>query len=397
MEKLRNAHHNKLRKTNTDFTRYLLPEIDWQDRMISLTGARGSGKTTMLLQHIRKNFLNNEKCLYVSLDNLHFMQNNLLDLADDFVKNGGEYLFIDEVHKYANWSIELKNIYDQLDELKVVFTGSSILEIYKSEADLSRRVVNYSLEGLSFREYIEFEKGILLPKPDLQQIITNHLEISHEVCGKIKPLLEFANYLKHGYYPFYKENKNSYLQKLNNTINLSVEVDLMAVHKLDYNSVIKIKKLLYLLAQNTPYKANITTLAGQIEASRNSVIQFMRMLEKAGMLKLLRTGVKNDGLLTKPEKIYLGNTNLAYAIIEDKPDTGMLRETFFINQMSVKHNITYPRTGDFLIDGKYTFEVGGKGKGIEQIRATEQAYIAADGIEFGFKNKIPLWMFGLLY
>ena len=156
MDKLKIAYHNKLRKTNMDFISYLLTEIDWQDRMISLTGARGSGKTTMLLQHIRKNFFNNERCLYVSLDNLHFMQNTLLDLADDFVKNGGKYLFIDEVHKYANWSIELKNIYDQFDELKVVFTGSSILEIYKSEADLSRRVVNYSLEGLSFREYIEF-------------------------------------------------------------------------------------------------------------------------------------------------------------------------------------------------------------------------------------------------
>ncbi|MFM9945387.1 MAG: ATP-binding protein [Bacteroidia bacterium] len=397
MENLINVYQNKLRKTSTDFVRYLLPEIDWADRMISLTGARGSGKTTLLLQHIKQNFTKNEKCLYISLDNLHFMQNNLLDFASDFVKQGGEYLFIDEVHKYPTWSIELKNIYDQFDELKVVFTGSSILEIYKSEADLSRRVVNYTLEGLSFREFIEFEKGIKLPKVSLVDILKNHAEISNMVCSKIKPLAEFTNYLKYGFYPFFKENKNSYLQKLHNTINLSVEVDLMAVHKLDYASINKIKKLLYLLAQNTPYKANITTLASQIEASRNSVIQFLNMLERAKMLNLLRTGLKSDGLLTKPEKIYLGNTNLAHALVENQPDIGMLRETFFINQIGVKHKINYPRTGDFLINDRYTFEVGGKNKTNEQIRNEENAYIAADGIEYGYKNKIPLWMFGLTY
>lgn len=397
MEHLVIAYQNKLRKTSMDIVRYLLPEIDWHDRMISLTGARGSGKTTMLMQHIKQAFPKDNSCIYVSLDTLHFMDNTLISFVDEFVNQGGKYLFLDEVHKYPNWSIELKNIYDQYDDLKVVFTGSSILEIYRSEADLSRRVVNYSLEGLSFREFLLFEKGIKLPVLTLDDILKNHLDISHEVCNVIKPLAEFKNYLRYGYYPFFIESKNSYLQKLLNTINLSVEVDLMAIHKLDYASIIKIKKLLYLLAQNTPYKANITTLAAQIEASRNSVLQFMTMLERARMLCLLKSGNKNDGLLTKPEKIYLGNTNLAYALVENTPETGMLRETFFINQLGVKHNVKYPRSGDFLVNDTYTFEVGGKGKGHDQIKSEPNAYVAMDGVEYGFKNKIPLWMFGLLY
>lgn len=397
METLYTAYQTKLRKTGTDIVRYLLHEIDWSDRMISITGARGCGKTTLLLQHIKLNHYKDNNCLYISLDNIYFIQNSLSEFVEQFVNKGGKYLFIDEVHKYPHWSLELKNIYDIYDELYIVFTGSSILEIYKSEADLSRRVVNYELEGLSFREFLVFEKGVEFPVFSLDDVLKKHIDISHEICSKIKPLIDFPNYLQYGYFPFYKENKNSYLQKLNNTINLSLEVDLMAVHQLDYASIIKLKKLVYILAQNAPYKANITTLAGQIESSRTSVLGFLNMLERAKIFNLLKTGSKSDGYLTKPEKIYLGNTNFAYALVNKNIEIGNMRETFFINQVQAKHTITYPKAGDFLVDGTYTIEVGGKNKTFNQIKSVKNSYIASDDMEYGNGHKIPLWMFGLLY
>ena len=398
MEEIFDLFYRELRKTDLSFQRYLIDDIDWEGRLSAITGARGTGKTTMILQHIKKTFGNFPKeALYVNADNIWFFGNRLFDLANDFEKQGGKYLFIDEVHKYENWSQELKNIYDSFSDLKVVITGSSMLQIYKGNADLSRRAVHYSLQGLSFREFLKYDQNIDFEKITLDEILQNHIEIAGGINDKIKPLPLFNAYLKQGYYPYYKSDKRFYLSKLANTVNLILEIDLPAVESIEMYSVRKIKKLLWIIAQSVPFTPNITDLAKDLEISRNSLLNYLCILERGGLINLLQSSTKGINSLAKPEKIYLNNTNQIYAFDANKPDIGNLRETFFFNQLQAISEVNSANKADFTVDSKYIFEVGGKNKGHEQVMGLDNAYLVLDNIEYGFGNKIPLWLFGMLY
>ncbi len=398
MESLFTAFHQQLRLTDSTFTRYLHSEIDWKNRLIAITGPRGAGKSTLILQHIKKTFGNSPKnVLYASLDHIYFTTHRLFELGMEFEKQGGEYFFLDEVHKYADWSKEIKNLYDSFPNLKIVFTGSSMLEVYKGNADLSRRAIHYLLHGMSFREFLILEKKLDLPAVSLEYLLSNHIEISQEINERIKPLPLFEDYLKFGYYPYYKENKNLYQIKLLNVINVILEMDLPAVEKIELHSIRNIRKLLSIMAQMVPFTPNITDLSAKIGTSRNSLLSYLSILEKAQLLNLLSQDVSGLRGLSKPEKIYLHNTNLIHALDESKPDTGNLRETFFFNQLKVVASVMSSPKTDFCINNTFQFEIGGKNKGHEQITGLDKSYLALDNIESGFGNKIPLWLFGFLY
>ena len=397
MDKLFEVFTRLLNAVNTDFKRYLIDEIDWSNRMIVVTGPRGCGKTTMLLQYIKTNFEIDQSILYVSLDDIYFTENKLIDLADSFIKNGGKFLFIDEIHKYPNWSIELKNIYDNYIDLKIIVTGSSILNIYKGFADLSRRAVQYSLPGLSFREFLNLNSKYKFQRYSLQEILKKHIQISMDITQNLKIIPEFKNYLQYGYYPYFIENKNSYQQKLSNTINTVLESDMLSVNSIEYKNVINLKKLLYVIAQSVPFKANVTKLSERIGISRNTLVLYLDYLNKAQLITNLYSPNKGYGILTKPEKLYLNNPNIIFAIAQENANIGNVRETFFLNQMSSNHKINISDSSDFLIDNKYTFEVGGKNKTAQQIKNIKNSYLAIDEIETGYMNKIPLWLFGFMY
>jgi uncharacterized protein len=380
-----------------EFRRDFIDQIEWSERMIALKGARGVGKTILLLQHIKETFGTSNKALYVSMDSMQAVDMRIWDIAENHEMNGGTHLFIDEIHKYADWSIELKTIYDRLPNLYVVFSSSSILQIYKGYADLSRRVVSYHLKGLSLREYIQIEANCKLPSYKLSEILKNHTEISQEVLSTIKPLAYFRAYLQHGYYPFYLQSKKSYYQKLNTIINVTLEVDLPYIVDINIHSVNKIKRLLKVIARAVPFQPNITKLAESVDLSRNTLTQYLYYLEQSELLSLLTSKTKSYSQITKPEKIFLHNTNLAFGIDDDATNKGTLRELFFFNQVSALYDVNYTMTGDFLVAEKYTFEVGGAKKTYKQIANIEDSYLAIDETEHGIKNKIPLWLFGFLY
>ena len=398
MEELFDFFYRELRKTDLSFQRYLINDIDWEGRLSAITGTRGTGKTTMILQHIKQTFGNSPKeALFVSADNIWFSGNRLFDLANDFEKQGGKYLFIDEVHKYENWSQEIKNIYDTFSDLKVVITGSSMLQIYKGNADLSRRAVHYVLRGLSFREFLKYDQNLEFESFTLEEILQNHVEIAGSINDKIRPLPLFSSYLKQGYYPYYKSDKRFYLSKLANTVNLILEMDLPSVEKIEMYSIRKIKKLLWIISKSVPFSPKITELARDLDVSRNSLLNYLTILERGGLINLLQSSTRGINSLAKPEKIYLNNTNQIYALDAIKPDIGNLRETFFFNQLQVISEVTSANKADFTINDKYVFEVGGRNKGHEQIIGLKNAYLALDNLEYGFGNKIPLWLFGMLY
>jgi uncharacterized protein len=396
MERLIKISNEAIRKVPTDFSRYLSNEIDWENQLIGISGARGCGKTILLWQYMKR-MQSKANMLYASLDDVYFSDNRLIYFAEDFYKYGGEILLLDEVHKYPNWSQELKNIYDTLPDLKVVFTSSSALEIYRGSHDLSRRALVYYLAGLSLREYIELKYKMQLPVLTLEQILNASPEILSKIHDNIKPLKVFEEYLEKGYYPFFMKTGINYLKQLVNTINLAVEGDLPAIHNIDFQSVIKIKKMLAVLSRIVPYKPNVEKLARQIETTRDTLLKYLHYLDKAQIVKWLGDDTYGINYLNKPDKLYLNNTNLAFALGEKTPEKGNLRETFFLNQLSVKHSVTYPAKGDFYVDNKYIFEIGGKNKTKKQIAGLENAYIAMDEIEYRFDNQIPLWLFGFLY
>lgn len=396
MEELIIQYQRKLANTTLTIQRYLLKIVDWNNRLIAIKGARGTGKTTLLLQYAKEN-LNQLTSLYVSLDNLYFAKNTLVFLAEEFEKLGGTHLLLDEVHKYPNWSREIKLIYDNQPNLKVIFTSSSMLEIYKSESDLSRHAVSYVLKELSFREFIAFETGLALPSYSFKEIIANHNQIAIDLLNKIKPIPLFLDYLQFGAYPYFKENKNLYYQKLENTINLVIEIDINAVYNISYELIVKLKKLLIAIATSAPFTPNITKLSERIGTNRVVLIEAINQLEKAGLINNLYKNTKGIGALTKPEKIYLNNPNLMYALAKEGINIGNLRETFFVNQFKELYKINLAEKGDFLIDDKYTFEVGGKDKSQKQIKDVTDAYLAKDNIEIGVGNIIPVWLFGFMY
>ncbi|MBD0833221.1 ATP-binding protein [Aestuariibaculum sediminum] len=386
----------KIAQVPLNIQRYLVGQIDLNNRLIAVKGARGSGKTTLLLQ-IVKLHLPLSSSLYVSLDHIYFFENKLYDLAKQFTLFGGTHLLLDEVHKYPNWSREIKLIYDNFPELKVIFTSSSMLEIYKSESDLSRRAVSYYLKELSFREFIAFETQNTIQTYSFSEILDSHNQIATQLLDEIKPLPLFEKYLKTGVYPYYKENEALYLQKLQNTINLIIEIDINAVEYLQYDTLVKLKKLLISIASSAPFTPNITKLSEKVGVSRNMLVQSIKILERAGLVNELYKDTSGIGVLTKPEKLYLNNSNLMYALAKENINIGNVRETFFLNQFKGLHEINLSEIGDFLIDKTYTFEIGGKNKTKKQIAGMENAYIVKDGIEIGFGNVIPVWLFGFMY
>lgn len=397
METIVRLYKRLLESTKLDFVRYLYDEIDWSNRLIAISGARGTGKTTLMLQHIKKDVPDLSKALYVSLDNLWFTTHTISELVEDFYVMGGEYIFLDEVHRYPNWAVEVKNIYDSYPAMKIVFTGSSMLEIYQSGADLSRRVIHYSLYGMSFREFLNFEYGYNFQKFDLNEVLENHFELSTEITTNSKILPLFAKYLEYGYYPIFRENINSYPDRLQGIVNAVIDSDLPACSHIEHSSGIKIKKLLGIISTLVPYTPNISKLSSEIGISRNSLLSYIHMLHQARLLFTLSNESKGMNILTKPEKIYLDNSNLLYALSTADANDGNVRETFFANQLKVKHTVSASESTDFLIDSKYSIEVGGKNKGFKQIKDLPKSFVAIDGVESGIGNKIPLWLFGFLY
>lgn len=378
-----------LQSTTTNFKRYLYNSVAWDSRMIGIIGARGVGKTTMVLQHIKEN-LDSKKALYVSADDMYFGENKLFDLADDFYKNAGEYLFIDEIHKYVDWSRELKNIYDSFPTLKVVFTGSSVLDILKGSADLSRRAIIYKLQGLSFREYLKLFHNYDIEVYTLEQIINNEVkleEIKH-------PLPLFNDYLKRGYYPFGIENEMNL--RLGQIIVQTLESDIPQYANLNVGTSRKLKRLLSIIAESVPFKPNFSKISEMIGVSRNSLDDYFSYMEKAGLIEQLRNETNGIRGLGKVDKVYLNNTNIVFNLVGDKLNVGNLRETFFFNQMRVKNEVISSKNADFVIEG-YTFEVGGKNKQQSQIEKDDKSFVVKDDIEYGYRNVIPLWAFGMNY
>ncbi|MCF6352791.1 MAG: AAA family ATPase [Cyclobacteriaceae bacterium] len=372
-------------------------KIDWSNRFIGIKGSRGVGKTTLILQYIKQNFAPDNRVLYVSLDSLYFSEHTLYDLASQFYKKGGELLVIDEVHRYPNWSQELKNIYDDFINLKVIFTGSSLLHLQQSKADLSRRAVMYYMQGLSFREFIWFETKHKFPSYTLATILENHVAIAMEIMVQIKPLAFFNNYLLYGYYPFYKENINSYHQKLSEIILTILEVDIPQFASVQTSNIIYLKKLLKIISNSVPFKPNMNALSSRTGISLNTMKHYIKLLTDADLLQLLY--VQNKGLnsLNKPEKIFLNNSNLMYNLGNNQSNIGNVRETFLFNQLNYQLDISASKEADFFVEGKYTFEVGGKNKKKTQIEALSNAFVLKDSIEIGTGNTIPLWLFGFMY
>ncbi|HDS09229.1 MAG TPA: AAA family ATPase [Firmicutes bacterium] len=380
-------------------TTYIRSHMKWlqqKDRLIGIRGSRGVGKTTLLLQYAKR-FLINNPYIYISLDNLYFTENKLVDFADEFVKNGGKFLLIDEVHHYPAWSAELKNIYDNYPELKVIYTGSSLIHLIRARTDLSRRSVNYTLPGLSLREYINITESKEFPVVSLKEIIQSHNELSKKVWSIIKPVKKYNEYLETGYYPFFLENQENYRRKLLEVTLQVLESDIPLMTGMNVNNIIKIKQLLYVISESSPFKPNIEKLSERIGIARNTLKEYIYYLGEALVLNLLTQSGKGISRLSKPEKIFLHHPNLMYALSGKFSDTGTLRETFFVNQVSFNHTVNHSRYGDFLVDNNLIFEIGGKNKTGKQIKGVKNAFLAIDNIESGYLNEIPLWLFGFLY
>lgn len=395
MEELIENYERILQNFESRFNRSL--DIDWNDRLIGLVGARGVGKTSYFLNHLKTQLPEGSKSLYISMDDISFTVNSLIEVADNWVKRGGTHLCIDEIHKYPNWSQELKNIYDRYTKLKVMFTGSSLLHINSGQADLSRRAVVYHMNGLSLREFIATQTGIEFPKVSLRELLQNHQAIARKVNAKIRPLEHYDNYIKFGYYPYFLESTQSYHQKLRSTINLMLEVDLPYLRHVEIKYIHKLKKLLFLVANALPYQPNVSKLSGDLEVARNTIMLYLNYLQDAKLFNLLNAKSNSESNLAKPEKVYLHHPNLMYAIGSSVVQSGTVRESFFFNQVGNVYEVSASPQSDFLVENEFTFEIGGLNKGRKQLKGLSEAYVAADNLEIGSEKTIPLWMFGFLY
>ena len=397
MDRLFSTYGRLLADTDLSFTRYLYEKINWDNRLIVIKGAKGVGKTTMLLQHILRTFKDKQKALYASLDHIWFANHSVLDLAEYHYTHGGTHLFLDEVHKYKGWQQEIKNIYDAYPQLHVVVTGSSMLKLDESlVGDLSRRYRQYTLEGLSFREYLQLEQVAQLPVLSLETVLHDHFIQASQITSKVKVLQHFEKYIEMGYYPFYREEGDGFADRLQQVIETIVTSEIPSVSNIEYDSVYKAKQLLAVLAETSPYTLNISGLCNTLQASRNNVLKLIDLLDRAAVVRRLYAVDNGMNILTKPEKILFCNTNLMYCLTPNVED-GTMRETFVTSQVSVAHKLSMPNQGDFVVDGKWLLEVGGKSKGFKQIKGVEDSFVVSDDIEIGHAKKIPLWLFGLLY
>jgi predicted AAA+ superfamily ATPase len=390
MEKLYNSFKIKLGDVSTDYVRDIHNQIEWEARMVAILGARGVGKSTLVLQHIK---LHEElsTTLYVSADDIWFTTHTLVELADSFYKLGGKTLYIDEVHKYKNWSTELKNIYDTYAKLRIVYTGSSILDIQKGGADLSRRKLEYKMHGLSFREYLGIKYGWEIATYSLEEILSHKINVE---IPEFRPVALFKDYLKEGYYPYFMEK--GYAIRLKSVINRILEEDIPQFAELSVTSITKLKKLLYIIAQSVPFKPNYSKIGRDLDLYRTTVSDLFQLLDKAELINLLEDETQGISSLAKVDKVYLNNPNISYALSENEPEIGNVRETIFFALTSVLYNVYSSKVSDFKIN-EYTFEVGGKNKKQKQIQGIKNAFVVKDDIESGYLNVIPLWEFGLLY
>jgi len=375
--------------------RYFYDEIDHTDKLIGVIGARGVGKTTYILNYLKNSSIPFSKKLYLSADNIGLSNSSLVEIAKEFSAKGGEILAIDEIHKYKNFEIELKQIYDMLP-LKVIFSGSSAIELEHAKADLSRRAVIYRVNGLSFREFLEFKKDITLNSYSLEEILQEHSDIAFEIVSKVKPLEFWEEYLQYGYYPFYFENPKRYNIKLNETINTAIEVDIPSIFKIKYEYIINLKKLVKLICASEPFTLNIQELSNKIGIDRDTLYLYFEYLHRGKIFNVIRAKSKGDNIFSKPDKVYLNNPNLNYSYCS-QATIGMIRETTFTTFLKPHYELSIPKKGDFLVDEKYLFEIGGKNKSFKQIKDIPNSFVVADNIEIGFGNKIPLWLFGFLY
>lgn len=376
--------------TETHYVRDVHDTIVWNDRLIAILGARGVGKTTLVLQHI-KLYEDIDASLFVYADDMWFAAHSLVELAEMFYKEGGKALYIDEVHKYRNWSQEIKNIYDSYPGLRVCYTGSYVLDLQRGSHDLSRRLLEYRMPGLSFREYLAIAYGIILPVHTLEHVLSNKITFPYK---DFRPLALFKDYLRAGYYPYFIET--SYFLRLDKVINTVIEDDIPRFAELSVTMAEKLKLLLYIIAQSVPFKPNYSKIARDLGIHRNYVADLVVWLEKAGLINVLRDEVQGISLLGKVNKIYLNNPNLAFALSDTEPETGNIRETIFLAWLRVTHSVTASSVADFKA-GKYTFEIGGRNKGKRQVKDIPDSYIVKDDIEYGSGNVVPLWAFGLMY
>lgn len=390
-------YQSRLEKLQTiKYKRYLYNEIDFNDKMLGIFGARGVGKTTLLFQYLKELQKNGKNALYISLDYPFLSGVDLVDIVEEFVETGGEYLLLDEVHRYKDFSAYLKTIYDLYD-VKVIFTGSSATSILNAKSDLSRRVTLYNLNGFSFREYLELKFDVKLDSYGINELTANHLEISNKILkNDIQILKEFKTYLKTGYYPFYFNKKTSYYENLLNTINLTIDLDLTSLGLIEQKYTYKLKRLLEVVCESKPFEVNYTKIAASSEISRVKLYDYISYLHDGQMLLLVDENVSGIKKISKPAKIYLNNTNLLYAYCDDS-EKGRVRETFFANQVSLKNQLNIAKEGDFLVDKKFLFEIGGKSKSFNQIKDKKNSFVVSDDIEKGTKGKIPLYLFGFLY
>jgi len=397
MEQLLIKSDNLVRRTPMGFRRQAMPVINWSIRLLGIKGARGTGKTTLLLQRLRELGLPANQAAYFSLDDLYFTNHELAPTLEQFYRQGGEYIFLDEVHKYPGWAREIKNLYDFYPQLNIAFTGSSIIDLAREEVDLSRRALLHELPGLSYREFLIFNEYFQAPALTLGDILNPKASWRDSLPADFRPLEQFRNYLAYGYYPFSKEDKDGYHMRLQQLIRQVVEYDMAELQGFDPRNARKLLQLLFVLSANVPYKPNLTKLAQEADIHRNTVLNYLIYLEQARLIRLVQVPGAGLGLLRKPEKVYLNNTNLAYALHSAEPNVGNLRETFFLSQLQPLHHISAPPNGDFLIDDQWTIEIGGAGKTFAQIAAQSNAFVVRDALEYPIGNILPLWVFGMLY
>lgn len=379
------------------FRRYLYPRINWNNRLIAIKGPRGTGKTTLLLQRLHEMDKSSTEAAYFSLDDLYFTTNSLVATAEDFYRKGGKHLFLDEVHKYPGWARHVKNLYDFYPDLQIVFTGSSIINIAREEADLSRRARMYELHGLSYREYLAYT-GVLQAGPfTLEELLTADASWQKKFPADFRPLEHFDAYLAQGYYPFFAEDPEGYLLRLQQLVRLIVEYDMAELNDFDIRNARKLLQLLYILSANVPFKPNLSSLSEKSGIHRNSINNYLHFLEQARLIRLLHPAGISVSVLQKPEKIYLDNPNLSHALSPQTPDKGALRETFFLNQVATLHTVSYPKQGDFVVDEKWVFEIGGKTKKGGQLKDITDSFVVRDDVPFTAGGAIPLWLFGFLY
>ena len=389
-------YHRKIAKVDLKFKRYLYSQINWKARMIGIKGARGVGKTTMLLQHILDNYEDIDQTLYVSLDDLWFASHNLMELVDWADRHGISRLYLDEVHRYKSWSETLKNIYDNYPDMGIVYTSSSLLAIDNAKVDLSRRQTPYTLYGLSFREFLDFEDVAHISPIPIETLLRDHVKQAMKITKNLKVTPLFEAYLKHGYYPFYREVGDDFPIRLREIVSLVIENDLPAVENISYETLLKVRRLLMIISEHVPFEPNMSELWKQLSTNNELGLRMLYSLDKAQILSLLTSKTKSYKYLSKPDKIFLNNPNLMHTLCP-KVEIGNERETFFNSQMSVAHEVKFPQKGDFLVNDRYLFEVGGKNKTFDQIKDIPDSFLAVDETEVGFSNRIPLWMFGMTY